>query len=125
LSKLISMCISGNLPQWPATIIACIIWSLLSYHTRPLKLRRGRDAATTAGQKHHNEWSGQWGPTCSVPTAALVASMPGSGGRGVLFASIKPRFPSHCHHQKLVCSGSSARDAGLVAHGSRGPPLRN
>jgi hypothetical protein len=51
LSKLFSMCISEHLPQCPATIIACLLWSLLSYHPCWLKLRRGRDAATAAGQK--------------------------------------------------------------------------
>jgi hypothetical protein len=31
----------------------------------------------------------------------------------VLSISIKPQFPSHYHHQKLACSGWSAREAGL------------
>jgi hypothetical protein len=123
--QIISMCISEHFPKWLATIIACLLWSSLSYHPCRLKLWRGRDAAIAAGQKRRNGWLGRWGPTRSVPTAAFVAGMLGSGGIGVLSSSIKQRFPSHHHHQKLACSGWSAREAGLVARGSCSSPLRH
>jgi hypothetical protein len=91
----------------------------------PAKAPVGTRCSDCAGQKRRNGWSGQWGPARSVPTAALVSSMSGSDERRVLSTSIKPRFPSHRRHQKLVCCGSSARKAGLVARGSRVPSLRH
>jgi hypothetical protein len=78
------------------------------------------------GRTETPQWmAGPMGPARSMLTAALVAGMLGGGGRGVLSTSIKPRFPSHRCHQKLACSGSSAREAGLVARGSCGPTLRH
>jgi hypothetical protein len=81
LSKLISMCISEHLPHWSGTIIACLMWSSLSYH------------------QHCNGWPS------AVPTTASITGMLGSGGTGVLSAYIKPRFASHRRQQRLACSG--------------------
>jgi hypothetical protein len=89
----------------------------------PAKAPAGSTCGDCGKKKHRNGWPGWWGPTLSVPTAAFVASTSGSGGIGILFASIKQRLTSHRHHWKLAFSGWSAREARLVTRGSRGPPL--